>query len=379
MAAIGGATTVQDSAPERAAEVLIDISAGTASKSVGKQLIQAMASPDFYPHPCDSVEFSQTLMSWLLFAGQFVYKIKKPIRSPFFDASTPAKRYQLCRDELSTNRRLAPDLYLGVIGIRKERNTYTLVSQLDSLVTAHLREFAVVMRRLPHEGMLDWMLAHGSVNERHMRELAKALAAFHASAPIVSSRLWGSPEAISRRIASHLAEARQIAADSLTRRTLDAVSDYANRFVLSHRQILDNRVRDGQVREGHGDLRCESICFEPTRVTIFHCFEGGEEARYADVVSDLAALAVDLDASERPEMASELLKVYAMDTQDHLVDELLPFYKCYRALWRARFETLTSIQTDLPAEVRMRARDNARRLYALAAHYIDGPSSFSAW
>jgi aminoglycoside phosphotransferase family enzyme len=328
-----------------------------------------MMAPGFYPHPCDQVELFQTMMCWLLFAGQFVYKVKKPVRFPFLDASTPAKRYRLCQEELAVNQRLAQDVYVGVAGIAKGREGYALVNQLSIPTTADVREFAVVMRRLPRERMLDRMVANGTASARHMRELAKSVAAFHASASIAGSKLWGSADAISRQFASHLAAAREITADSLTRASLESIADYAYRYVRSHRQTLDNRARDGYIREGHGDLRCELVCFEANRIVILHCFEGGEGLRYGDVTSDLASLAVDLELAERHDLASELLTAYVTETNDHILDELLPFYKCHRALSQGRFEALASIQTDLPAELRMRARDKARRLFALASRY----------
>jgi len=351
----------------------------TATRSMGKQLIDAMMTPDFYPHHCDRVELFQTMMSWLLFAGHFVYKVKKPVRFPFIDASTPAKRYQLCQDEMTVNRRLSPDVYLGVVGIGKTQSGYELVDHLASCARSHIREFAVVMRRLPNSGMLNWMVANGAVNALHMRELAKSVAAFHASASIARSKLWGSADAISRRINRDLADAQKMAADSLTRQALDAITEYANRYILSHRQIFNNRARDGHVREGHGDLRCASICFENNRFVILHCLEGGEEARYGDVISDLASLAVDLELAGRHDLSTELLRAYVAEKSDHLFDELLPFYKCCRALWQARVETLASMQTDMPAELRIRARDTARRLYALANRYICGSLLSLPW
>ena len=80
-------------------------------------LITALLDPLHYPHPAGRVEVVETHASWLLLAGDFAYKIKKPVTLPFLDYGTLARREEFCRAELVLNRRLAPDLYLDVVPI----------------------------------------------------------------------------------------------------------------------------------------------------------------------------------------------------------------------------------------------------------------------
>ena len=327
--------------------------------------------PRFYPHPCERVELSQTMMSWLLFAGQFVYKVKKPVHLPFCDAATAAKRHQLCADEVRLNGRLAPDVYVGVRGIVRERQEYVLAESRTSPRDA--LEFAVEMRRLPSERMLQRMVADGYANANDMRELAVTLAAFHASASIAKSNVWGSAQAVSRLLAGNLTAARKIAADSVTRESLAAIEMRARRYLIAHRQSLDNRVRDGYVREGHGDLRCDSVFFGADGPVILDCVEYSESLRYGDVASELASLAVDLDLGGRLDLDDELLKAYIAEANDPGIEELLGLYKCYRAVLRGKLEMLESLQTDLPTEQRIAARNNARRAFSLAHGYIGSP------
>lgn len=329
-------------------------------------LLTAMMAPRFYPHPCDRVELRETLLSWLLFAGEFVYKVKKPVFFSFIDATTPARRFQLCQDETDLNRRLAPQVYLGVRGIAAGPDAYTLTS----LVTdPNVRDFAVLMRRLPANRMLDRLVADGAVGSAEIGELARELAAFHARASTANAPPWGSAQAIYQRVIA-LEEARRLAADSLTRGSLEAAQAYLRRYVISHRQSLDNRARDGQVREGHGDLRCESICFESKGVAIIDCAEYSESRRHLDVASDLAALAIDLEALARPDLADELLEAYVWASGDRQIPELIDFYKCYQAVWRGQLQMLTSLQAELPIGQRMAARGEARQWLNLASRYV---------
>jgi len=335
------------------------------------QLIGAMMQAAFYPHPCVSVELSETLTAWLLFAGQFVYKVKKPVRFSFIDAATPANRYRLCHDEVRLNRRLAPEVYVGVAGIAERCAGYVLVA--DATVSQHnVRDFAVVMHRLPGERMLDRMVAGGTISLAEIQELANKLAAFHGSESIARSKVWGSALAVSRLVGSTVAEADRLAADTVTRDRLATVGKYLRRYVRNHQQSLDNRARDGRVRHGHGDLRCASVCFAPQALAIIDCVEYSEGLRYGDVASELASLALDLEMVERCDLAEALVKAYIAASNDAELPELLRFYKCYRAVLRGTRETLTSLQTELPLGRRMLARNNASRWFAVAESLTAG-------
>src|SRR5215471_7276998 len=119
------------------------ISTDGSQAQVDSQLFQKLMEPAFYAHPCESVEPVQTLTGWLLFAGDFVYKIKKPVHFSFIDVRTPAKRYRLCHDEVLLNRRLAPDVYLGVAGISARSASNNWVPDATNS-EPHVREFAIV-------------------------------------------------------------------------------------------------------------------------------------------------------------------------------------------------------------------------------------------
>ena len=315
----------------------------------------------------------QTKTAWVLLAGDFAYKIKKPVRFTFVDSSTRAKRYRLCRDEVRLNRRLAPELYDPVAGISEREATYELVP------TAALRDtgvidFAVVMRRLPRDLMLDQMLAARTAETAHLRAVAEKIARFHARASSAKAPLWGSALAVSRLVTSNLDETEERTADSISREQLAVVRDYSRRYIAANRDLLDRRVRDGRVREGHGDLRCDSICFAPEGLVIFDCVEYSQQLRYADAASEIATLATDLDLCGRPDLSAQLVEDYIAASNDKELPLLLPLYQCYRATLRGKLETLASFQPDLPIEQRVIARGTAGRCIRLAATYATGAS-----
>ena len=256
-------------------------------------------------------------------------------------------------------------MYVGVAGIAERREDYVLVP--DATVSQHnVRDFAVVMHRLPGERMLDRMVAGGTISLAEIQELGNKLAGFHGSGSIAKSKVWGSALAVSRLVGSTVAEADRLAADTVTRDRLATVGKYLRRYVINHQQSLDNRARDGRVRDGHGDLRCDSVCFAPQALAIMDCVEYSEGMRYGDVASEIASLALDLEMVERPDLADALVKAYVAASNDAELPDLLQFYKCYRAVLRGEREALTSLQTELPLGRRMLARNNASRAFAVA-------------
>jgi aminoglycoside phosphotransferase family enzyme len=309
------------------------------------------------------------MMSWLLFAGQFVYKIKKPLHLSFLDARTSARRYELCRQEVALNHRFAPGIYLGVQSIVEHRGQFALQPCFD-IDADKAKEFAVLMRRVPANQLLGTMIEQQVATPDHIERLVKLLSDLHSRSSEAMAKVWGSAVAISRTVESNLAEAFTLTADSLASDALSTVGAFARRFLVSHRQMLDNRSRDGWVRDGHGDVRCASVGFMGDDLLILGCVEHSESWRCADLISELAALAVDLDLYNRDDLGKIVLNSCKADYNEESV-LLFRFYKCYRATLRAKLNTLASLQADLPLEQRMAARSLARRLFVMARDYAE--------
>lgn len=140
------------------------------------QLIKALLKPESYPHSAQHVELIETHISWLLLAGEFVYKIKKPITLPFLDYGTLEKRHAFCKAELRLNQRYAPDIYLEVIAIAGTPENPNFNDDGAPI------EFAVKMRRFDEAGRLDRMCARGELQTTHISDLAEVIVCFHHDA-----------------------------------------------------------------------------------------------------------------------------------------------------------------------------------------------------
>jgi aminoglycoside phosphotransferase family enzyme/predicted kinase len=326
-----------------------------------------MRRPDFYPDHPAQIDFKQTHMSWVFLAGSEVYKVKKPVTYAFADAATLNSRHFLCREEVRLNRRLAPGTYLGVVPI-VECGTRLALADRAEVDSPNVREYAVRMRRLPDDRMLDHLLRIGQVSPNAIAKVAHRLATFHHTASTANSTRYGSAAAISRTVLGNLDECRAAVQATVGDRGFDPIHGYLFGFISAHRQLLDERARQGRVREGHGDLRCEHVCLTE-EIEIFDCVEFDEELRYGDVASDLAFLAMDLDAFGAPHLADELIRVYSKETGDRGLATLATFYKCHRACIRGKVDYLKSLESEVPREEQERARERARAKFSLAARY----------
>jgi hypothetical protein len=306
-------------------------------------------------------------MSWVFLAGGEVYKVKKPVNYAFADATTLESRYFFCGEEVRLNRRLAPGTYLGVVPI-VDRGSRLALGDYGEVHSPSVREYAVRMRRLPEDRMLDHLLRIGQVSPQVIEKIARRLTAFHRAASIANGSRYGSAVAISQMVLGNLAECRPAIKATVGERGFDPIQDYLSGFIRAHGELLDERVRQGRVREGHGDLRCEHVCLTE-EIDIFDCVEFDEKLRYGDVASDLAFLAMDLDAFGAPHLAAELIRAYSKETDDRALATLITFYKCHRACIRGKVDYLKSLESEVPPEEQEQARERARTKFTLAARF----------
>ncbi|MBI4527540.1 MAG: AAA family ATPase [Deltaproteobacteria bacterium] len=334
-------------------------------------LISAMAEPEFYPHGPAQVELRQTHISYVFLAGEYVYKVKKPVRFSFLDYSTRERRLHFCREEVRLNRRLAPKVYLGVVPIYRSGEGFALGEDTVLADRTTVVEHAVKMRRLPEDRMLNRLVMDRIAGKEDIRALVNLLVPFHRSAATERASLYGTPEAIRRRITDNFAETRDFIGRTIREKMFNRIQEYSLGFLAERASLLQDRVRDQKVREGHGDLRTEHVCVGD-EIVVFDCIEFDERLRYCDVASEVAFLAMDLDFLGEPELSECLAREYAETGDDELLSLLLPFYKSYRAYVRGKVESLKAQEQEVPEAGREKASAEARRYFRLAYRYARG-------
>lgn len=296
-----------------------------------KPLLTAMLEPSFYPRRPSEVSHLETQLSHLFFAGDLVYKIKKPVRFSFLDYSTLAKRRYFLHEELHLNRRLAPSVYLGVLPISHMHHGWQLGSDVRPV------EYTLVMRRLPARRMLDFLLERGQATSQMLRSLAETLSSFHAQG-VTGERInaRGHPEVIQKVWDENLADIRPFVGRLLDAESFEVIRDFGERFISGHKDLLMRRAHKGRIRDLHGDLHCEHICFAMEGIQIFDCIEFNPQLRWCDIASEVAFLLMDMEFRGADELARDFLKRYLELMDDQELSLLLPFYKCYRALVRGK-------------------------------------------
>ena len=325
-------------------------------------LIQALLEAPRYPDAVQRVELVQTHISWVLLAGDFAYKIKKPLKLSFLDFSTLAQRQRCCLDELRLNRRFAPDLYLDVIGIFN-----TAQDPRWSGPGAPI-EYAVKMRRFDEAGRLDRVCERGELQPAHLSDLADTLVAFHmrvAVAPF-ASRFGEPPQIIAPARDNFDDLVSRLSSDTALVTRLATLRGWTEAQFQQLSPLMQMRKQAGRVRECHGDLHLANLVLIGSRVQMFDCIEFNEDLRWIDVASEIAFLYVDLLAHGQPGLAGWFLNEVLSRSGDYEAAPLLRFYAVYRALVRAKVAAIRAGQTGGDAQ-------EARVYIALAERLIAPP------
>ncbi len=303
----------------------------------------------------EGFELRETHISWVLMGTERVYKIKKPVRFSFLDFSTAERRAFFCGEEVRLNRRLSPDVYLGVVPITEGKEGPRIGGEGNAL------EHAVEMRRLDESRKMDGLLKDGKVSEAEVSAIAAIVADFHKKAEPAPA--FGSPELAGAQ-AADLGNFR----DTVDRATglgewVDRLLSRSAAFVKRNAPLMRKRMSDGSVRDCHGDLHCGNV-FLQDGIRIMDCIEFSADFRCIDVASDVAFMAMDLDYSGRSDLSGLFVSEYLKARPDEGFEALLPFYKCYRANVRAKIAAI-DYQQNPTAE----ARGRIDRYVLLAERY----------
>ena len=331
---------------------------GVAQVSEGgaaSDLVADLLRSDAYPGFDGEVGFVRTHISWLFFAGDLVYKVKQPVDLGFLDMRTLAQRRHLCEEEVRLNQRLAPGVYRGIVPVTVVGGRHVIGGGGPPV------DWAVEMLRLPAQRMLAVLLAQGELDNQLVHDVVRLLVAFHAEAdagPEVAA--FGEPDAVAALMAENLAQAAAVAHGTLSPLQHAFLSDRNTTFVEGERSLLARRVAEGRIREGHGDLHAENLCFRDGGVVAYDRLEFSKRFRCGDVALDLAFLAMDLDQRGYPAFSRYLVRRYADAAEDDELQLLIGPYKAYRATVRGKVAALGEGPD---------ARRAARRYFQLACGY----------
>ena len=326
-------------------------------------LIRSLQDPGRYPHPATVVELIETHISWVLLAGDFAYKIKKPVDLGFLDFSSLEKRHFFCTEEVRLNRRLAPDLYVDVVGIggTPEQPAWRPVIPSSTPcacgVSRSRRSWTTCWRR-------------GELRASQLDAFARMIAEFHRVAAVAGAgTLFGEEPAVYEPVEDNFQALREALTSPGAVAQLDALEAWAMARFLALRDLLAVRKSSGFVRECHGDLHLRNLAWVDEQPVAFDCIEFSPALRWIDVLNEVAFLTMDLRARAQPAMAARFLNRYLEHTGDYAGLKLLQFYQVYRALVRAKVDAIRLRQGDLTAAEQVQVETECGRYLELARNF----------
>jgi len=327
------------------------------------ELIQALLDPRIYPDSPPKVELVQTQMSFVFLAGDYVYKVKKPVNLGYLDYTTLEKRRFYCQREVELNRRLCPAVYLGVVAIARQAGRVSING------SGRPAEYAVKMRRLPQEAMLNVRLARDQATPEMLAAVAQKLARFHEKAETNAAiSAFGDLNAISQNTAENFNQTGKYIGTTISPEKYEHIRSFSESFLVQNAPLFRRRVSEGRIRDCHGDLHAAHICFG-NGICIYDCIEFNDRFRYGDVASEVAFLAMDLDHYRRTDLSQHFVNAYLTASGDTELKTLLNFYKCYRAYVRGKVEGFKLDDPYISEAEKKKILAVARGYFALADSY----------
>ncbi|MBS0204645.1 MAG: AAA family ATPase [Planctomycetes bacterium] len=346
-------------------------------------LIAELSRPAAYPFPVDEVEIRQTHISAVFLAGDHVFKVKKPVRLPFLDFSTLELRKFYCEEEVRLNRRLAPDVYRGVVPIHATAAGLRIGDGDGPIV-----EWAVQMVRLPEEATFLSRLECESLSEAQVEQLAQRIADFHRAAlipmtdPAISAKVsaGGTFDRITTAVRDNLQFAHKQVGHTISAVNYQRLKDATELSLDQLRPLIERRVTERMIRDLHGDLHLDHVYLfddrpPPSDLVVIDCIEFNESFRFIDVVADIAFCTMDFLFHGRRDLARRFSQTYFAATADTEGRELLPFYTAYRAAVRAKVDGITAAEPEIPQSQRDAATQRSTAHWLLALGELAPPDN----
>ena len=349
---------------------MVDVEA-TAREHIAR-LIADLARSDAYPNPVDSIALEETHASLAFLAGDFVYKVKKPVDFGFLDFSTLERRKFFCEEELRLNRRLTHDVYLEIVPVVEVGGRLSFHGDGPTL------DYAVRMRRLDDHQMLRFLVEKNRVDEGVWPALSQRLARFYSEAATGEGiNEWGTLPIVWRNIEENLQQSEPYAGSIVAPIQLRLIDEVSRQFLDREKDLLAARLEAGKVREGHGDLHLAHIYVEgpgPDDLQIIDCIDFNPRLRCLDVSVDVAFLSMDLDYHGHSALARHVVNLLSADLKDADLSRLVQFFSIYRAHVRAKVACFRAdeIAPELPEFFAV--RNEAERYFDLATSYIVEPT-----
>ncbi len=333
-------------------------------------LIEQMLNPSFFPHSVvEPIRLIQTHISYILLTGEYAYKLKKPVNFGFLDFTTLEQRQHFCSEELRLNQRGAPELYLEVLPICQQADSFKLGG--DGVIV----DYTVKMRQFPDDALLSNLFEQGKLTPELVQTLAGVVAEYHAGAETSDYiRSFGEVAQIRQAFDENYAQTEQYIGGPQTQEQFEQTHAYSDRFFSQNQALFASRIQNNCIRACHGDLHLGNVCCWHNQLMLFDCIEFNEPFRFVDVMYDVAFMVMDLQAKQRPDLANVFLNAYIEQTGDWSGLQVLPLYISRQAYVRAKVTSFLLNDPAVSPNAKQTASDTAGMYYRLAWQSTQAPT-----
>jgi uncharacterized protein len=316
-----------------------------------------------FPHKVSHIRILETHISWIFLTGKYAYKLKKPVKfGKVLDFSNIRLRKKFCQKEVVLNTILCGQMYQGVVKFVKAGNNYKIVNLKEA---GEPLEFAVKMLEMPQKFRMDNLVDHNKVNYGTLDMLIDRLVKFHNLARTNATIIdFGKPRIMKSKIRENFRTLSY-----LTR--IDTIfEDKLILFTKENSRLFHQRIKESRIKDIHGDLYLKNIFFIKGKFYIYDRIEFNDSLRYADVVEDIAHLAMDLDYHGREDLQQYIISNYIRKSNDTSLMNIIYFMMCYKSCVRAKVSIFRASQLA-NASQKLKHMSEADHHFRLAGKYIE--------
>ena len=328
---------------------------------ISEQNLASLLEKNAYSHKVSEISRIDTHISWLFLTGNFVYKIKRPVKFTFLDFSTLEKRKFFCEEEIRLNRRLSPDIYLDVVPVCEQDGLLNLKNQ------GNIVDYAVKLKQLPSEKKMDLLLKNKKVTKKHIEELAQIISTFHNKVDTITDKKYGNCSIVKSQIDDLSTVKAKIEEELSLGSKIDSILGKCDSFIDKNKALFEKRQLACKIKDCNGDLHSANI-FLADKIYVFDCIEFNKDFRYIDTASEIAFMCMDLDYFKQEKLSNAFAESYVSLANDSDLLKLLDLYKSYRANVRAKVASLELLH-PISEEQKKSALERIGKYLELAEEY----------
>ncbi|MEO0255123.1 MAG: gluconokinase [candidate division WOR-3 bacterium] len=330
-----------------------------------ERIIEFLLNPLNYEEKPEKIERIETHISIVFLSDKYAYKLKKPVNFGFLDYTSLEKRKYFCEREVELNRRMAEGIYEGVIFIGEEMGK--LFFNKGKPV-----EYLVRMKRIPEDTLLSYIIEKNLAKEEDLYKVGEFLGEFHLKAETNEKiSKFGKPEVFRINTDENFTQTEDFEEDILKKKDFEFLKNKTEEFYRKYYDLMLKRVREGKIKDCHGDIRLEHVTFFENKIRIIDCIEFNERFRFGDILLDAVFLKMELDIMGKEKLGDCFIKGWLNKTGENF-EEIKPlyyFYLSYRAYVRGKVTGFLLRDKNIKGKEKIKER--AKKFFMMAKSYME--------